>query len=120
MTQNILCNKCGYSCCLTEHLENTGFQNYNSGLIDAQVLGGYMSTPGNGYGALSDGFKYTFSLCEFCLDELFENFTIPVKEEDYIEGSIVEWRSASKKIKEDEWRTFNPEYFHNESLKRRK
>lgn len=44
------------------------------GLIEATVSGGYKSD------SLSDGTTYTFSLCENCLDELFNQFKVPVDE----------------------------------------
>lgn len=118
MSERILCNKCGNTCNLLEHLYPNDTP-YYSGLIKAKVIGGYNSTPGNGFGALCDNSLYTFSLCEFCLDELFETFKIPVEERDNCDGSIVEWKSATEKVKTESWRDYNPEYFLEESKKRR-
>lgn len=94
---NILCNLCGESC----NLEESGFSEPN-GLIEAKVRGGYFSTPGNGSGALDDGVTYTFSLCEFCLDYLFDNCVIPVKCKD-MDGPL-EFETALSRVNKDEWR----------------
>lgn len=59
--EDIICNKCGNSC--------FGEMNYN-GLIEAEVSGGYDSTH------LLDGESYQFSICESCLDEIFNSFKI--------------------------------------------
>ena len=69
VTVDVLCNKCGVSC-----KEESGLL----GLIEVTVSGGYGSDP------LSDGTNYTFSLCESCLDELFNEFKIPVDEHNWI------------------------------------
>jgi hypothetical protein len=62
---DILCNKCGQSC-----KKECGFL----GLIEAKVSGGFDSYP------LSDGVNYTFSICEHCLNSMFDKFKIPVEE----------------------------------------
>ena len=63
----IICNKCG----LEE--EREGF----TGLEEVSVNGHYMSSK------LTDGVKYTFSICETCLIDLFADFTHPPDEEEY-------------------------------------
>lgn len=59
---DIICNKCGRSC------KDSSEMNYE-GLLEISVEGGYASI-------LGDTVKYTFSLCEECLKELFESFKI--------------------------------------------
>ena len=73
---NIVCNKCGDSCLIpigkhTEIKESTG-------LIEQTISGSYLSPH------LEDCTNYTFSLCEKCLIELFEEFEIPVQETKYV------------------------------------
>jgi len=98
-----ICNLCGFPCSPPEESS----LNNDMGLIDAYVCGGYDSTAGNGYGALDDTVEYRFSLCEFCLDWLFEKFQIPVEVRDYIGGEEIEpWRPALQRVKEDEWRKY--------------
>lgn len=120
--EDIKCNKCGLSCKLLDYdkAEKINAQTAidNHGLVKAEVYGGYDSTPGNGFGALDDSSRYTFSLCEFCLDWLFQQFKIPVKEEDYTTGIVEEWKSAIDRIVRDSWRNNNPGYFIEESKKR--
>ena len=73
---------CGLSCVLREETfkspDDTD-QSYKAvgGIIDAEIIGGYDSTPGNGYGALDDMCGYRFSMCEWCLDWLFQQFNTP-------------------------------------------
>jgi hypothetical protein len=113
------CNSCGESCSLgTLHDDVQS----NGGLIDAEVQGGYNSTPGNGAGALDDMTSYKFSLCEFCLDHLFQQFKIPPTVYDFIDDEIAEpWRSAHQRVTEDEWRKqkkeFYEEYFRRNQLR---
>lgn len=66
-TEDILCNKCGKTC----KMPHAQLQHY--GLIEAEVTGGFDST------ALEDLHTYTFSICEVCLKELFDTFSIPVE-----------------------------------------
>lgn len=87
------CNLCGLSCNLNS--------NHPSGLLFAEAVGGYDSTPGNGYGALDDGNVYTFSLCEFCLDWLFGKFRIPVTVRDYHTEEVQEWQPAEVRVRND-------------------
>jgi hypothetical protein len=122
------CNLCGLSC----NLKNWGPE----GLIDAVVIGGYESTPGNGSGALDDMTRYRFSICEFCLDWLFTKFRIPVVVDDpmndYLldDGETIEeglermgvvqilerpqpnpWRPAAQRVAEDDWRKMKDEFY---------
>jgi len=126
------CNLCGLSCTLGcgEHRDENG------GLIDATVIGGYESTPGNGHGALDDLIRHRFSLCEFCLDWLFYQFVIPVAVDDPMNdhvlkpGETVEegltrmgvvrvggpydvppWRPAAQRVREDDWRGQKEAFF---------
>ena len=90
------------------------------GMIDAHVSGGYESTPGNGHGALDDCTTYTFSLCEFCCDWLFQQFKIKPTITDYCHGGEKkkdEWRPASVRVRDDEWRR-QKEEFYNEEVRR--
>lgn len=119
-----LCNRCGLSCTLADR--DIG------GIIRHTVVGGYESTPGNGDGALDDCDGYTFSLCEFCCDWLFQTFVIPV---EVHEVSIVderpisldgerEFRPALQRVQEDDWRRtkdkFMAEYARREKARERK
>lgn len=82
-----VCNMCGLECQIKfeENGEvNENSEIYNSILTDFAASGGYDSTPANGYGALDDGSNYSFSLCEFCLDHLFEKFKIAPKITSYM------------------------------------
>jgi hypothetical protein len=81
------------------------------GLVDAEVSGGYSSTPGNGSGALDDRTSYRFSLCEFCLDWLFSQFKIPPTVKDMDGDSIGPWKPAAQRVTEDVWRIKRQEFF---------
>ena len=63
----ILCNKCGKTCIAGR---DDGIDD-GYGLIEITVRGGYWSP------SLYDDVSYTFSICEECLRELFDNFVIP-------------------------------------------
>jgi len=130
------CNLCGLSCLLDP-------QHPPAGLIDATVVGGYPSTPGNGNGALDDNDGYRFSLCEFCLDWLFAQFRIPVAmvntkiawspgpgesigDAMQRTGGFVSlvtgpdpdpWRPAEQRVREDAWRE-DKEGFSQEKARR--
>lgn len=73
---DVLCNKCGESCCPQGQpgSEVRGPDVYG---LDARVGGGYFSSPAAG--GLSDMCEYTFALCEKCLVVLFDSFVIPVE-----------------------------------------
>lgn len=62
ITDDIICNKCGSTC-------KTKCGNYE-GLIETQVYGGYDAL-------LGDMVRYTFSICEICLKDMFDKFKIP-------------------------------------------
>ncbi len=98
-----LCNFCGESCILGEDQECG---------LNGHASGGYWSTPGNGDGALDDMTRYSFRVCEFCLDWLFEAFLIPVKQTDYgMEEPLPEpWRPAAQRVAEDDWRKGKAEF----------
>lgn len=55
MTDDIICNMCGETCFDGEY-------NYN-GLIEVMAEGSYGSK------VLADGVRYTFSICEACLEK---------------------------------------------------
>ena len=107
------CNLCGLPCdiygSIPEEIRTP------SGLIDAKVTGGYDSTPGNGFGALDDCSQYKFSLCEWCLDWLFEQFIISPEEKgigafSHLDGPPIEWKPARQRVEEDDWRTLKKEF----------
>jgi hypothetical protein len=114
------CNLCGEPCALGTSRETYDGQLAQGGLLDAKVTGGYESTPGNGSGALDDMTRYGFSLCEFCLDWLFQQFKIPVKTDDYMtddqflppaeQKPLPAWKSAAQRVEEDDWRRFKEEF----------
>jgi len=112
--QEPLCNLCGLTCVL-------GCEGHPCraprGLVDAQARGGYLSTAGNGHGALDDMTLYQFSLCEWCLDWLFSQFKIPVSIFDYDpwdgspeDGTLRPWRSAAERVAADDWRGMKREF----------
>ncbi len=106
---DILCNMCGLTCRLDPKESET------HGLIKETVSGGYESTPGNGDGALDDCTRYTFSLCEFCLDHMFSQFKIPVGVDDYIHSGPKDepevFRPAQQRVTEDDWRQMKERFF---------
>jgi len=127
------CNLCGLSLRLAPAPWDTP-----EGLVGAEVVGGYSSTPGNGSGALDDGEGYRFSLCEFCLDWLFDQFVIPVETFDPMAphvlqpgetveaamertGGVVKlmagpppepWRPAEERVRTDDWRGMKERFFN--------
>lgn len=103
-----ICNLCGLSCLLRKE-EGSGMAEVG-GLLNAEVWGGYESTPGNGSGALDDTTQYRFSLCEFCLDWLFEQFQVPVSTSDGCLETVA-WRPAAERIDRDEWRKMKEPFF---------
>lgn len=124
-SKQVLCNWCGLSCNLTDkqHMDDP------YGLINIKAVGGYPSTPGNGYGALDDNDCYPFSLCEFCLDHLFSQFNIPVMVHDVAnhmrpvclkserENCLPlvmppePFMSATERVNRDDWRELKDEFF---------
>jgi hypothetical protein len=72
--EDILCNKCGKSL-----KQPAGCQNF-CGLTEAVVRGNYDSP------VLGDMTTNKFSLCEYCLKELFDSFVLPTDLYDYLEG----------------------------------
>ena len=101
--EDILCNRCGKSCIPGKDDGNDD----GYGLIEKTVIGGYWSPE------LYDDVSYTFSLCESCLRELFDNFKIHPqtkggglichdKEREYETKEIreknrIEWEKRDKK-----------------------
>lgn len=107
------CNFCGLSCNLLSENDDPPVSPImtKSGLINAEVYGNYFSTPGNGEGALDDSTFYKFSLCEFCLDHLFQKFKIPpIVTSD---GETEPFVSANERINKDEWRKMKREFDEN-------
>jgi len=67
--ESYICNKCGKNpCCQCD--SDMSYVD-PCGLIEAKVGGGYSSP------ILSDCINYTFTLCEYCLRELFDACVIP-------------------------------------------
>jgi hypothetical protein len=106
-----MCNFCGETCEIVG--DSTGEIKENSGLIDANVSGGYGSTPGNGNGTLDDCTKYTFSLCEWCLDWLFEQFKTPPTTSDYMspDEAAEPYIPAVERVTLDSWRVKKKKFF---------
>ncbi len=98
----VACLLCGQSCWIEEGCPADG----NHGLVNVEVSGGYVSTPGNGKGALDDGTIYTFSLCEFCLDFLFARAKVPPVLTDICatRESRGAFEPAADRVQRDEWR----------------
>ena len=105
MTKANLCNLCGETTYLGKCHQSSG--------LNAQVSGGYDSTPGNGFGALDDNTTYQFTLCEFCLDWLMSQFKIPPQVSDYVNPSYTPeaFRPAAERVTQDSWRTFKNDFF---------
>lgn len=107
------CNLCGLPCGTVD--TGDGGHDVHMGLIRQRVIGGYHSTPGNGDGALDDLDRYEFSLCEFCLDWLFQRMKIsPVVCEVFVDGSAgapVTYRPAEQRVREDDWRRQKERFF---------
>lgn len=106
-----ICNLCGLSCTLGDDAPRC---DYNGGLINASVSGGYFSTAGNGEGALDDGESYKFSLCEWCLDWLFSRFQKPVETASYMFVNDVPepFKPAMQRVVEDTgWRHSKDKFF---------
>lgn len=102
------CNLCGHPCGVLRREDDGGDR--EMGLVDTVVHGGYWSTPGNGNGALDDCSSYRFSLCEFCLDWLFQRFVIPVDTGSHL-GDEPPFRPAAQRVREDEWRSSKARFF---------
>lgn len=88
--QDKLCNWCGMSMCLwsDEEVENIGVSPYPMGLVNQTLYGHSLSHPGIGRGTLDDDSSYTFSLCEFCLDHMFQQFKVPPMTSRYVHGMM--------------------------------
>lgn len=71
----IICNKCGKEYNI----------DYFHGLAEVRVSGNYFSK------VLADGITYTFSVCEYCLDEYFNQFKHEPETEEYL---IAPWLGA--------------------------
>ena len=82
--EDVFCNKCGSSCMIDN---GPNFKEFG-GIIEKEVWGGYGSK-------LGDMTGYKFSLCETCLDALFNTFIIPVEMKDANWGDD-QWISADK------------------------
>lgn len=100
---------CGEACALTTHPNNEN-KHVEGGLLDVKVIGGYFSTPGNGYGALDDITSYGFSLCEFCCDWLFQQFRISPHVDELHDG-VEKFIPAAERVKNDDWRKGKEEFF---------
>lgn len=130
-----VCNLCEESCSLGLSGPLGSDELEYGGLLNVEAVGGYNSTPGNGSGTLDDMTVYKFSLCEFCLDWLFQQFKVPVsvrevmndflmQEDDTVDEAMARhdliqlskrpeplpWRSAAQRVNEDEWRRFKEEF----------
>ena len=81
---DILCNACGKSC------KDRSDMNFE-GLIETSITGGYASK-------LGDQITYTFSICEDCLEKLFESFKIPAEEFDSLGFRIDDQQSLRAEV----------------------
>lgn len=90
VVDDIICNKCGKSC-----RENSNYQ----GLIEKTITGCYGSV-------LGDQTSITFSLCEYCLMDLFKTFAIPPEIFDYLsyDGDEITVEDLDKRIQE--WKEY--------------
>ena len=70
----IICNKCEGSCSPTNSSDSAKYGN-NYGLINASFTSGYDSIS-----QFEDLNRFTFSLCEHCLSEMFSTFRIKPKQ----------------------------------------
>ncbi len=77
------CNLCGLPC----DEDAGGNKMGDLGLIDARVRGEY------GSDALVDFMEYRFSLCEWCLDWLFDQFKVPMV--------VTDWDEPYKAVRKD-------------------
>jgi len=111
---------CGETCILGG--DGAGGENY--GLINAKVSGGYHSTVGCGKcGALDDLRAYRFSLCEFCLEAIFDRCAVPPEVFEYslCDGDEFPtnetWLNGEQRIAQDSWRK-SPEHYRAERARR--
>lgn len=100
------CNMCGLSCTLREEPYHA-----SGGFINLRVSGGYESTPGNGNGTLDDLDQYTFSMCEWCIDNMFQQFKIPPRVQSYNCDTTEQYVPAQERVLNESWRTFKKEFF---------
>lgn len=112
-----LCNLCGLSTAPND--PDAGGDPH--GLAWACATGSYASTPGNGGGALDDLTRYSFALCEWCLDWIFSRCAIPPDVADIgIDGSVhhkVAFRPAARRVAEDDWRKMKDKFFAEKKLR---
>lgn len=95
-----VCNMCGESTILAlEPVVDIG------GLDNCEVIGGYFSS------ALEDCSKYKFSICEFCLDYLFERFKIPPKIFCTIDGDYRKFTTAKERFQTSNQKKLATEFF---------
>jgi len=109
--EDIKCNLCGLSCMLGTDDPFRG----SHGLLNIEVIGGYDSTPGNGYGTLGDMSGYKFSFCEYCLDWIFKQCKVPIAVRDVCSNTPEPWRPAGQRVLEDEWRKDKTTFFEEEA-----
>lgn len=118
------CNMCGLESKIRSEQDGEVNENsiiYNSILNDFAANGGYDSTPANGYGALDDGSTYSFSLCEFCLDHLFQKFKIAPKITSYMNyNGEEEFLPAETRVRMSGFRKENKKAFLEEQERRNK
>ena len=112
----VLCNLCGNSCCPNEKtLFGAWKSNTAHGLIDASVTGGYESYH------LFDLTRYTFSLCEKCLRQLFIKCVIKPKLHDVlISGGVYQEQSWESDLEGYEYRVWCDEGNHHQAYLNKK
>ena len=104
VTKDILCNKCGQSCSNEKRTNSKEDAREYSGLIEAEVHGGYYSE------ALGDMVSIKFSICEHCLLKITNTFKIPVEKKSNDVSSeylpLKEYNRREKKLEKEnhlEW-----------------
>lgn len=94
VTKDILCNNCGLSCSNEKRKNPKAEANEYSGLIEAEVHGGYYSE------ALGDMVSIKFSICEHCLLKITESFKIPVEKKSHdVSGEYLPLKEYNKREK---------------------
>lgn len=78
---DVLCNKCGKSCVPVHRPLSCDAPKWACGLVETTIHGKFLSP------VLEDLTSYTFSICELCVQQLFESFIIPPTKNDH-EGLI--------------------------------
>ena len=93
--KEILCNMCGNSMCL---IQDSPDNQMPYGLHNEEVRGHYSSDH------LNDTTIYTFSLCELCLRNMFNQFKIPPTMGSYMRMPVSTWEEDQEYYEGKIWR----------------